>query len=118
MTFALTLALALVASQDPTQSRAHLLTEEAERAATAAVQLSSSDPRGALERARRALDSTSEFEPTAFVRAGRKGEVVEDAFQEARLGYARHRAVLYEAVGTILARQGQYLPASRYLRRA
>lgn len=118
MSLALTLALAFVAVQDPAASRAHALTDEAERMAAAAVQLSATDPRTALVHAQRALDSTSEFEPTAFVRAGRKGEVVEDAFQEARGGYARHRAILYEAVGTILARQGQYLPASRYLRRA
>ena len=118
MNCVLTLALVLAAVQDPSNTRAHALTDEAERAALAAVQQSASDPRGALARAQRALDSTSEFEPTAFVRAGRKGEVVEDAFQAARAGYARHRAVLYEAVGTVLARQGQALPASRYLRRA
>ena len=50
--------------------------------------------------------------------AGRKGEVVEDEFQAARDGYRRHRAGLYEAVGTALARQGNALAASRYLRRA
>jgi tetratricopeptide (TPR) repeat protein len=118
MSFAPALVLVLVAAQDPAATRAHALTDEAERAAVAALQQTASDPRGALERARQALASTSEFEPTAFVKAGRKGEVVEDAFQAARDSYARHRAILYEAVGTILARQGQYRPASRYLRRA
>ena len=118
MTSGLTLALLLVALPQPTTSRSHALTDEAEQAAAQAVQQSAQDPRAALDRARRALDSTAEFEPTAFVKAGRKGEVVEDAFQAARSGYARHRAILYEAVGTLLARQGQGLPAIRYLRRA
>ena len=49
---------------------------------------------------------------------GRKGEVVEDEFQAARLSYGEHRAVLYGAVGSILAAQGADLAASRYLSRA
>jgi tetratricopeptide (TPR) repeat protein len=61
---------------------------------------------------------TAEFVPTDYVTAGRKGEVVEDEFQAAREGYRQHRALLYEAVGTALARQGQPLPASRFQRRA
>jgi tetratricopeptide (TPR) repeat protein len=67
--------------------------------------------------ARRALALTAEFVPTDYVSAGRKGEVVEDEFQAARDAYRRHRAGLYEAVGTALARQGNPLAASRYLRR-
>jgi tetratricopeptide (TPR) repeat protein len=76
------------------------------------------DPAGALARARKALALTGEFSPTDFVEAGRKGEVVEDAFQAAREAYRRHRALCYEAVGVALARQGEPLAASRYLRRA
>jgi hypothetical protein len=34
-------------------------------------------PKDALARARRALSLTSEFDPIVFVKAGRKGEVVE-----------------------------------------
>ena len=75
-------------------------------------------PAGALQKARRALALTAEFVPTEYVAAGRKGEVVEDEFKAARDEYQRHRATLYEAVGSVLARQGQALPASRYQRRA
>jgi tetratricopeptide (TPR) repeat protein len=99
-------------------ARPRSATAAAEHAAAVAVELSARDPRAALEQARRALEATADFEPTAFVTAGRKGEVVEDAFQAARRGYARHRAILYEALGGVLARQGQWLAASRYLRRA
>ncbi|MGE5126377.1 MAG: tetratricopeptide repeat protein [Betaproteobacteria bacterium] len=113
----MTMTLLLAAPPAPA-GRPRSATDAAERAAAEAVELSARDPRGALERARRALAATVEFEPTAFVTAGRKGEVVEDAFLAARRGYARHRAILYEAVGTVLARQGRWLPASRYLRRA
>ncbi len=116
----LLLLLAPPAGQAPARSpgAARSATAEAERAAAEALELAARDPRAALERARRALESTAEFEPTAFVTAGRKGEVVEDAFQAARRSYAHHRAILYEAVGSVLARLGQWLPASRYLRRA
>jgi hypothetical protein len=93
-------------------------TEEAERLAAEATALVATDPARAVAQARRALALTDEFEPTAFVKAGRKGEVVEDAFVAARQGYTRHRAVLYEAVGSALAAAGQPLAASRYLRRA
>ncbi len=91
---------------------------EAERLAREAVQLVSADPAAARERARRALALTAEFQPTLFVAAGRKGEVVEDAFVAARRAYQRHRAGLYEALGTVLAAQGEALAASRYLARA
>jgi tetratricopeptide (TPR) repeat protein len=91
---------------------------EAERLAVEASQAAPRDPAAALRAARRALATTAEFVPTDYVTAGRKGEVVEDEFQAAREGYQRHRAVLYEAVGTALARQGQPMAASRYQRRA
>lgn len=68
--------------------------------------------------ARKALALTEEFEPTDYVRAGRKGEVVEDAFLDARRQYRVHRARLYDAVGACLAKAGRARPASRYLGRA
>jgi tetratricopeptide (TPR) repeat protein len=93
-------------------------TAQAERLAQEAVALTAQDAAGALHRARRALALTVEFVPTEYVDAGRKGEVVEDEFKAARDAYKRHRATLYEAVGSVLARQAQPLPASRYQRRA
>ena len=87
-------------------------------AALAPQKAAAGDPASALPAARRALAASAEFIPTDYVAAGRKGEVVEDEFQAAREGYRRHRAVLYEAVGTALAGQGQPLAASRYQRRA
>ena len=81
------------------------------------MQLAPRDPAAALGKARRALAATAEFVPTDYVTAGRKGEVVEDEFQAARDAYRQHRAGLYEAVGTVLARQGNALAASRYQRR-
>lgn len=91
---------------------------EAERLAAAAVQEAAAQPAAALARARKALALTADFEPTAFVRPGGKGEVVEDAYLAAREEYRRHRARLFEAVGRVLALQGQPLAGSRYLRRA
>ena len=61
---------------------------------------------------------TSSFDPTAFVKAGRKGEVVEDEYLAAREAYRMHRALLYAAIGETLLLQKQALPASRYYRRA
>jgi len=92
--------------------------ERAEQLATAALDGSVSRPEAALADARRALALTTEFEPTTFVRAGRKGEVVEDAFLAARAAYRRHRALLYEAVGECLARSSRLPEAARYLQRA
>jgi tetratricopeptide (TPR) repeat protein len=89
---------------------------EAERLARQA--LAATAPAEAADLARRALLRTAEFNPTAFVRAGRKGEVVEDAFVAARESYRRHRALVHEAMGDALARQGQARRASRHLRRA
>jgi tetratricopeptide (TPR) repeat protein len=104
------LALLLAASPSPV--------DEAERLAAEATRLTAQRPAEALATARRALGLTAEFEPTAFVRAGRRGEVVEDTFQAARNAYRRHRARLYEAVGTALFAAGRQEPAARYLRRA
>ena len=111
------LALALAVALQPAPSRGRGGTAEAERLAAEAVQLAPRDPAAALQKARRALALTDEFVPTEFVTAGRKGEVVEDEFQAARDAYRRHRAGLYEAVGTALARTSP-LAASRYQRRA
>lgn len=94
------------------------LAEQAEQMAEAAVRTAGAQPAAALAQARRALDLTAEFEPTAYVKAGRKGEVVEDEFQVARNAYRSHRARLYEAMGLVLSAQRQPLPAARYLGRA
>jgi tetratricopeptide (TPR) repeat protein len=91
---------------------------EAERLAEEAVSLAAARPEAALAQARKALALGADFEPTAFVKAGRKGEVVEDAYVAAREEYRRHRAKLYEAVGLCLAAEGQNAPALRYRRRA
>ena len=71
----------------------------------------------ALARARQALDLTGEFDPTAFVKAGRKGEVVEDLYVEARKEYRAHRALVYQAMGECLTASGSK-QAARYLERA
>lgn len=92
--------------------------EQADRLAEQALRLASSDPAAAVAQARRALELTTEFVPTEFVRAGRKGEIVEDAYVAARGAYRRHRAVLYRALGECLAAAGQPVPAGRYLARA
>lgn len=91
---------------------------QSEKAARAAQAACTSGDRGAEARARAALEQTADFDPTAFVRAGRQGEVVEDAYVAAREEYRRHRAVLYAAVGECLAAAGQAVPAGRYLGRA
>lgn len=93
-------------------------TEEAERLAAEAVRLAEDQPEAGLSQARKALALTSDFEPTAFVKAGRKGEVVEDAYLEGRREFRRHRARLYGALGECLARAGRHEQAVRYLRRA
>jgi tetratricopeptide (TPR) repeat protein len=90
----------------------------AEALAAEAETLVARDPAAALERARRALGLTAEFDPIVFVTAGRKGEVVEDEFQAARVEYRRHRAKLYGAAGEALGASGAAEAASRYLRRA
>jgi hypothetical protein len=92
--------------------------KEAERLAGEAVRQAGERSPAAVDSARRALALTEEFDPTAFVSPGRKGEVVEDAYQQARIDYRRHRAVLYAAMGEALAAAGRARPATRYLGRA
>jgi hypothetical protein len=92
--------------------------KEAERLAGEAVRLSAQRAPAALESARRALALTEDFDPTAFVSAGRKGEVVEDAYQQARVDYRQHRATLYAAMGEALAGAGRARPATRHFGRA
>ena len=91
---------------------------QAEALAAEAERLIATQPKEALARARRALSLTSEFDPIVFVKAGRKGEVVEDEFVAARTDYRRHRAKLYAAVGEAMAGSGFPQAAARYLRRA
>lgn len=93
-------------------------TQRAETLADDAVRLAATRPADALARAREALELTADFEPTDFVKAGRKGEVVEDAYLAARADYRQHRAKLYEAVGLSLAASERHVEAARYLRRA
>jgi tetratricopeptide (TPR) repeat protein len=91
---------------------------EAERLAAEAIAGARGEPAAALEKGHRALALTADFEPTAFVTAGRKGEVVEDAYLAARQEYRRHRARLYRAIGLVHAASGRAVEASRYLGRA
>jgi tetratricopeptide (TPR) repeat protein len=93
-------------------------TAEAERLAAEALRLAPSQPAEAVAQAKKALALTADFEPLAYVKAGRKGEVVEDAYLEARAEYRRHRSRLYEAMGEALTRSGNPTAAARYLRRA
>lgn len=90
---------------------------QAEALAAEAERLVATEPKEAIVRARQALAVTAEFDPIVFVKAGRKGEVVEDEFQAARASYRRHRAKLYSALGEALA-AGSPAAASRYFRRA
>src|SRR5438552_2878078 len=92
--------------------------DEAERLAAEATRAAATRPVDAIALARRALAVTTEFDPIAFVRAGRKGEVVEDTFQAARAAYRQHRARLYEAAGVALDAAGGHDAAARHLRRA
>jgi tetratricopeptide (TPR) repeat protein len=92
--------------------------KEAERRAAEAIATAAATPDAALASARRALALTAEFQPTSFIRAGRRGEVVEDEYTAARSEYRRHRARVYDAMGVALAAQGRHDAAARYLRRA
>ena len=92
--------------------------EKADDLAAAAVAAAASDPAACLAEANRALGLTQDFEPTVFVTAGRKGEVVEDEYLAARASYREHRAGLYRAVGLCHLAGQRPLPAARYLRRA
>lgn len=91
---------------------------EAERLADGAVRLAAEKAPAAVAQAHKALELTEEFDPTAFVSMGRKGEVVEDAYQQARIDYRRHRAKLYAAMGEALAAAGRARPATRHFGRA
>jgi hypothetical protein len=82
------------------------------------VRLAAERAPAAVTQARRALELTEEFDPTAFVSMGRKGEVVEDAYQQARVDYRRHRAALYAAMGESLAAGGSARAATRHFGRA
>ena len=73
MTAALAVLVLLAAAGPP----------EAERLAAEALRQVERQPEAALAQARRALALTAEFDPTVFVTAGRKGEVVEDEFVKA-----------------------------------
>ncbi len=92
--------------------------EQAERLAREARRLAASDPVAALAQAQRSLGLSADFVPTEFVSAGRKGEVVEDAYVAARAAYRAHRAQLYLAAGESLAAAARPVEAVRYLRRA
>ena len=50
------------------------------RAEALAAQAAGLPGEAGVDAARRALALTADFDPTAFVSAGRKGEVVDDAF--------------------------------------
>lgn len=91
--------------------------EQAERQAQEALAACTGGDAKGEARARQALDLTAEFEPTAFVKAGRKGEVVEDLYVEARKEYRTHRALLYQAMGECLA-AARSKNAARFLERA
>ncbi len=105
----------LLAAPAPSVLPAH---EQAERLAAQARGLLASDPAAALGLARSALVRSADFVPTDFVRAGRKGEIVEDAYVAARAAYRAHRARVYAAVGASLAAASRPVEAVRYLRRA
>ncbi len=92
--------------------------EKATELAAAAVAVAATDPAACLGDASRALELTEDFEPTVFVTAGRKGEVVEDEYLAARASFRAHRAGLYRAVGLCHLAGQRPLPAARYLRRA
>jgi tetratricopeptide (TPR) repeat protein len=93
-------------------------TSEAERLAGEATAQAALAPQPALAKAQKALLLTRDFDPTVFVKPGRKGEVVEDAYVEARSAYRRHRAPLYQAVGACLRQSGRPAAAAHYLGRA
>ena len=92
--------------------------EQAEQLAARAVAEASSQPAQCLADASKALVLTADFEPTAYVKAGRKGEVVEDAYLAARVEFRKHRAGLYKAMGACLAASNRHDAAARYLRRS
>ncbi len=110
-------ALALASRSEAAGLTAATVEQSTRLATQAATACAGGDASGAA-RARQALDLTSDFEPTAFVKTGRKGEVVEDLYVEARKEYRSHRALVYQAMGECAAAQGALPAATRYLRRA
>jgi tetratricopeptide (TPR) repeat protein len=114
----LTLAASSSAAEAQGARASAIAIGQAEALAAEAERLLATRPKDALARARRALSLTSEFDPIVFVKAGRKGEVVEDEFVAARTDYRRHRAKLYAAVGEAMAGSGSPMAAARHLRRA
>jgi tetratricopeptide (TPR) repeat protein len=106
------LAIALLAAGARTP------TEQAEQLAQRAVAEASAGPAQCVVDARKALELTADFEPTAYVTAGRKGEVVEDAYLAARAEFRKHRSRLYAAMGACQAASGRQAAAARYLGRA
>lgn len=110
MAIALALALVVAGARTPTQ--------QAEQLAARAVSEASAQPAQCLADAGKALTLTGDFEPTAYVTAGRKGEVVEDAYLAARAEFRKHRAGLYEAMGVCQAASHRHDAAVRYLRRS
>ncbi len=113
---ALWVGCALLAASTPAKKQTPAA--EAERLASHALAIAAERPADAVAEARKALALTEDFEPTAYVQAGRKGEVVEDAYVAARAAYRRHRSLLYEAMGEAQLRGGARPAAVRYLRRA
>jgi len=91
---------------------------EAERLIAEARAALDTRPETALAWGERALEASREFDPTEFVSSGRRGELVDDAFLEARRAYRMHRSRVYAVVGRALARLGQSREAVRFLRRA
>jgi len=113
MTAALALTL-LLAAAVPSERGPALAERLAERGRATLA----GDPEKALALAQEALRASAEFVPTDFVKPGRKGEVVEDAFLQGRQDYRAHRAPLYRLAGECLLGLGRGAAAARYLRRA
>jgi len=91
---------------------------EAERLIAEAQAALDTRPETALACGQRALEASHEFDPTEFVAGGRRGEVVDDAFLEARRAYRMHRSRVYAVVGRAFARLGKPREAVRFLQRA
>jgi tetratricopeptide (TPR) repeat protein len=83
-----------------------------------ASELVARDPEAAWQEAERALGLTERFDPTDFAAAGRRGEMADDTYREARAAYRRHRAGLFLAAGRVQMGRGRFVAAERYLRRA
>jgi tetratricopeptide (TPR) repeat protein len=110
--------VAAIASVPRAEAAGEAAVEQAEKMAREAVTACAAGDATAAARARQAMALTTEFDPTAFVKAGRKGEVVEDLYVEARKEYRSHRALVYQAMGECQAAGGSTAAAARYLGRA